>query len=561
MTTKAMISSGRSWRIATALALTATVCGMLLGGMSAWFLGSVALAGLSASAATFNFHIPAALIRLFAVGRTGARYGQRLVGHRAALMDQVARRVSLFASLAAMQSVHQAGWQLGDPSRLADYLDDVEDLDFARLRASLPSLTLACAIIALFAATAVITPFALAPILASLLVIVLAAWRAVRPGAINWERARTERREAARLLSADLASAVPLRAERRWQVELDVALRSFQSADEAILVLRRTQAALDMLGAAFGPIACLSVIAAAWVFEGRGERLLVSIFLAFAWLTSGEAMTSASRILIAAIRRRSAEHAIKARSGEARVAGDEAAAISFRIIDLRHERLQRRAPNGRLIGRPISMQARPGCPTVLVGASGCGKTSLLKQIAGWIGDDVFLSDVGAMSPAQRRAMTTVCLHDATVLGDTVRANLFASTQSDETLWSALAAVELDVRLQDAGGLDGWIRQDQLSLGEAQRLNLARAWLSERPIVLLDEPTEHLDEDQGRRILGRLLDHLQTRVVVIASHHGASLPLANVIRLNRAGGLNRAPISEWRSSDCGAGSAQNVNADG
>ena len=316
MTMEAMISSWRSWRIATALALAAVVCGMLLGGMSAWFLGSVALAGLSASAATFNFHTPAALIRLFAVGRTGARYGQRLVGHRAALTDQVARRVSLFASLAASQSVHQAGWQLGDPSRLADYLDDVEDLDFARLRASLPSLTLACAMIALFAATAFITPFALAPILASLLVILLAASRAVRPGAINWERARTERREAARRLSADLASAVPLKAERRWDAELDVALRSFQLADEAILRLRRTQAALDMLGAAFGPIACLSVIAAAWAFEGPSETLLIPLFLAFAWLTTGEAMTGASRILVATIRRRSAENAIKARSGE-----------------------------------------------------------------------------------------------------------------------------------------------------------------------------------------------------------------------------------------------------
>jgi ATP-binding cassette subfamily C protein CydC len=167
---------------------------------------------------------------------------------------------------------------------------------------------------------------------------------------------------------------------------------------------------------------------------------------------------------------------------------------------------------------------------VLIGASGCGKTSLLKQIAGWIGDDVFISDAGAMPSAQRRTMTTLCLHDAAVLDDTVRANLFAGSQSDETLWRALAAVELDVRLQSAGGLDGWIRQDQLSLGEAQRLNLARAWLSERPIVLLDEPPEHLDKDQGRRILGRLLDHLQTKVVVIASHHSAGLTLANVVRL-------------------------------
>ena len=535
MTTDAMISSRRSWRIATALALGAAVCGMLLGGMSTWFLGSVALAGLSASAATFNFHIPAALIRLFAIGRTGARYGQRLVGHRAALMDQVVRRVSLFASLAASQSVRQAGWQLGDPSRLADYLDDVEDLDFARLRASLPSLTLGCAMIALFAATAFITPFALVPILASLVVILLAASQAVRPSTINWERARIERREATRRLSADLASAVPLKAERRWQAELDAALRSFQLADEAILRLRRTQAALDMLGAAFGPIACLSVIATAWAFEGPRETLLVPVFLAFAWLTTGEAMTGASRILIAAIRRRSAENAIKARSGEARIAGNEATAIPPKICELRHERLQRRAPNGRPIGRPISVDARSGYPAVLVGASGCGKTSLLKQIAGWIGDDVFISDAGAMSSAQRRIMTTLCLHDAAVLDDTVRANLFAGSQSDETLWRALAAVELDVRLQSAGGLDGWIRQDQLSLGEAQRLNLARAWLCECSIVLLDEPTEHLDECQGRRILGRLIDHLQTKVIVIASHHGAGLALANVIRLDPAAG--------------------------
>jgi ATP-binding cassette, subfamily C, bacterial CydC len=532
MTTEAMISSRRSWRIATALALTAMMCGMLLGGMSAWFLGSVALAGLSTSAATFNFHIPAALIRLFAVGRTGARYGQRLVGHRAALVDQVARRVSLFASLAASQSVRRAGWQLGDPSRLADYLDDVEDLDFARLRASLPSLTLACAMISLFAATAFIAPFVLVPILAFLLVILLAASRAVRPGAISWERARAERREAARRLSADLASAVPLKAEGRWQAELDAALGSFQLADEAILRLRRTQAALDMLGAAFGPIACLSVIATACAFEGPRETLLVPVFLAFAWLTTGEAMTGTSRILVAAIRRRSAENAIKARSGEPRLAGNTATVIPPRICELHHERLQRRAPNGRAIGRPISVEARSGCPTMLVGASGCGKTSLLKQIAGWIGDDVFISDAAAMSPAQRRALTTLSLHDAAVLNDTVRANLFAGSQSDETLWRALAAVELAERLQGAGGLDGWIRQDQLSLGEAQRLNLARAWLCECSIVLLDEPTEHLDECQGRRILGRLIDHLQTSVVVIASHHSVGLTLANVISLDR-----------------------------
>ena len=68
----------RLWRQAALFAAAALLCGVLLGGLSAWFLGSVALAGLTAAAYSFNFHIPAALVRLFAVGRTAARYGERL---------------------------------------------------------------------------------------------------------------------------------------------------------------------------------------------------------------------------------------------------------------------------------------------------------------------------------------------------------------------------------------------------------------------------------------------------------------------------------------------------
>ncbi|TIU28456.1 MAG: ABC transporter, partial [Mesorhizobium sp.] len=116
-------SSRTSWRLATGFAFAALACAILLGGVSAWLLGSVAIAGLSAAALTFNFHMPAAFIRLFAIGRTAARYGERLTGHRAALADQVAHRVELFAAMASVPAVRRAGWQLGDDARLADYLD------------------------------------------------------------------------------------------------------------------------------------------------------------------------------------------------------------------------------------------------------------------------------------------------------------------------------------------------------------------------------------------------------------------------------------------------------
>ncbi len=95
---------------------------------------------------------------------------------------------------------------------------------------------------------------------------------------------------------------------------------------------------------------------------------------------------------------------------------------------------------------------------------------------------------------------------------------------------ALEAVELEARIKAAGGLDAWITQDSLSLGEAQRLNLARAWLSDRPIVLLDEPAEHLDHAQGQRILARLAERLRDRIVVLSSHRATTLPDAVTIGL-------------------------------
>lgn len=73
--------------------------------------------------------------RMFAMARTAAKYGERLVGHKAALLDQVSRRAALFSAMAAAPKVRSAGWQLGDQDRLADFIDDVENLDFARLRA------------------------------------------------------------------------------------------------------------------------------------------------------------------------------------------------------------------------------------------------------------------------------------------------------------------------------------------------------------------------------------------------------------------------------------------
>ena len=521
-------SDRAAWRAAAALAVLGVAFGLLLGGLSAWFLGSVALAGLTAAAFTFNFHIPGALVRLFAIGRTVAKYGERLVGHKAALADQVTRRSELFRTMAAAPATRGSGWQLGDEARLADYLDDVEDLDYGRLRIDMPAMAAGFGLAATATATAFVAPLALAPIGLKVALLLVSALWLTKKGMPLLQARRVSQRAGAQRLGAALASAVPLKAEARLEAECGDALATLTAAETATVRLVTAQARFDAMAGMVGPAALLCVVVAAWLSGLRGEALLLPVFVAFAWLALGETLHGAARIIAAQLRRRLARSELSVWTGTG-----ENAVIETRttlVTALKLEALQPRAPDGRALGGKLTLDLQAGRPTVLKGASGIGKTSLLKQIAGWTGNDALASGDRSVSVAERQAMSCFSPHDAAILADTVRANLFAPDASDAELRAALTAVEMAGRIDEAGGLDAWITQDALSLGEAQRLNLARAWLTDRPVVLLDEPTEHLDARQGARIVTRLLDHLADRIVVLSSHVAAAMPRTVTVQM-------------------------------
>ncbi len=511
------------WRLAILLAVVASVSGVLLTGISVWFLGAVALAGLGPAALAFNFHIPAALVRLFALSKTLGKYGERVVGHRAALLDQVKRRARLFTAMAQAPSTRAAGWQLGNQDRLSDYMEDVEDVDYERLRVGMPATILLAGIVALAAATAWLTPLALLPIALLSLALTATLRRLVPVVDRQWRSVRSSQRAAGRLLGTALAAVVPLQAERAFSNILTTAFAYFNDAEAGRLAQRRALAMLDMLAGLAGPLAALSVLVAAWHAGARDSALLVPAFLGFGWLALGETAHSVSRIALGRVRERAAREGLQDWSTETKLKTTPTP-LPAMLQNLTLRNVPRQTPDGRGLGRPINLGFRAGHPTALVGASGTGKTTLLKQIAGWIGNDSngqFAGDGVVMLGAYRRAASHLCLHDAAILSDTVRENLFAPGATEEACWLALAAVELDGRFAD--GLDGWISQDMLSLGEAQRLNLARALLSEAPLVLLDEPVEHLDFDQAARILKRVLSQLADRVVIFSSHAEYAVP--------------------------------------
>jgi ATP-binding cassette, subfamily C, bacterial CydC len=507
------------WPLAVVLAVAASASGILLTGISVWFLGAVALAGLGPAALAFNFHTPAAFVRLFALSKTLGKYGERVAGHRAALLDQVKRRAQLFIAMTRAPAVRAAGWQLGNQDRLSDYMADVEDVDYARLRVGMPAAVLTAGIALLAGATAWLTPLALVPIVL-LSVAVMATLRHLMPGVgQQWATVRSSQRKAGRLLGEGLASAVPLQAERAFSGILSVAFAHFHDAEAGRLAQRRALAVLDMFAGLAGPLAALSVLAAAWLAGDRGSALLIPAFLGFGWLALGETANGVSRIVLGKVRERAAREGLKDWSTVA--APETSPTFSPAVLQrLMLKNIPRQTPDGRCLGEAINLTFRAGHPIALVGESGTGKTTLLKQIAGWIGADnsgQFIGDGIVMLSAYRRAAAHLCLHDAAIVSDTIRENLFAPDASETECWQALAAVELDARFAGAGGLDAWISQDMLSLGEAQRLNLARALLSDAPLVLLDEPVEHLDSNQASRILKRVLSRLENRIVIYSSH--------------------------------------------
>src|SRR5664279_1470171 len=396
-------------------------------------------------------------------------------------------------------------------------MEDVEDVDYERLRVGMPSAILIAGIVALAVATAWLAPLALVPI-ALLALLLTATLRRLMPTVDRqWRSVRSSQRSAGRLLGTALASVVPLQAERVFPDILNISFIHFSDAEAGRLAQRRGLAMLDMLAGLAGPLATVSVLVAAWHAGERGSALLIPAFLGFGWLALGETANSVSRIVLGRVRERAAREGLNDWSTEAALKTTPTPSpVVLQTLTLRN--VPRQTPDGRSLGRPINLSFRAGHPTALVGASGTGKTTLLKQIAGWIGTDnngQFVSDGVVMLGGYRRAASHLSLHDAAILSDTVRENLFAPDASEQECWRALAAVELDGRF--AEGLDGWICQDVLSLGEAQRLNLARALLNDAPLVLLDEPVEHLDLDQGARILQRVLARLANRIVVYSSH--------------------------------------------
>jgi PrtD family type I secretion system ABC transporter len=240
-------------------------------------------------------------------------------------------------------------------------------------------------------------------------------------------------------------------------------------------------------------------------------------------------------------------------------AARESLAGLFDAVEREPEPVKLPRPQGRLAVEGVSCQAprtrepilrnvsfalEPGEACAVIGPSGAGKSTLCRLIVGaWKpmaghvrldGADTYAWDSEDLGPHTGYLPQEVELFPGTVAENIAR---FGEIDSEAVLRAAeLAGVqEMILRLPDGYETDVGPHADRISLGQRQRLGLARALFGDPALVVLDEPNSNLDE-VGDRALIDALRHLKSlgRTVVIVSHRAEILKSADKILILRDG---------------------------
>ncbi|AXT86599.1 thiol reductant ABC exporter subunit CydC [Aeromicrobium sp. A1-2] len=197
----------------------------------------------------------------------------------------------------------------------------------------------------------------------------------------------------------------------------------------------------------------------------------------------------------------------------------------------------------RSITAPISFELRRGDLLGITGSSGAGKSTLAMTLLKLVesrGGSIRLggTDLADLSGSSVRTRIGMSGQDDTVFDTTIRENLrIADPAADETaLLAALDRAGLAAFVRGLPeGLDTPVGEHggELSGGERQRLSIARLLLARRDVIILDEPTEHLDPSTAAALLDDIVGLARDHAVLVISHSGLALDRCDRV-INLAG---------------------------
>jgi ATP-binding cassette subfamily C protein CydCD len=535
-------SPGRhlTWRLAlAAIAGTlAAVCAIALTGTAAWLISRAAQ-----HPPVLELIVAITAVRAFGIGRGVFRYGERLAGHDAALRILAGLRVAAYRRLERLAPAGLAAFRSGDlVSRLVADIDGLAD---RWLRVLLPYLVAGAAGAATVAAMAALLPQAGVVVALSLLAAALLAPWIAGLVARRAERQVTPLRGQLAAASLDLLRGVGELVAFGAQ---DAALQQVSAAD---LEMSRSE---SRSGLGRGTGAAVAVLAAGVAVWGS---LLLGIGAVRSGALPGVALAVVVLVPLAAHELFSglspaAQQIPRIRSAAARVADVLSAPDPVREVvlskagsatagpawpeprcDIRIEGLTAAwRHDGPDVLRGISLWVPAGRRIAITGPSGSGKTTLAMVLLRFLdpsGGTVTLGgvDITALEGDAVRRIIGLCAQDAHIFDSTLAENLRLARPgagSDELRDALRRARLLDWADSLPDGLDTLVGEygARLSGGQRQRLALARVLLADFPVVVLDEPTEHLDEQTAAALTHDLLEETRGRSVLLITHRTVHL---------------------------------------
>jgi ATP-binding cassette subfamily C protein CydC len=513
---------------------------------------ALALAGLSAWLITRAWQMPPVLdlsiavvaVRAFAISRGVLHYCERLASHDTALRAAGTARAQIYYRLA--HGPADVATRLHSGELVARVGADVDQLADLLVRALLPFSVAAVLAVAAIAVVGTISPLAAAILAICLLVAgILAPWLASRAAAAQEVIARQH--HSARDVSAMLAleHAPELRVAGRLPGLVAESQRRQRDWGDAIDGAARPAALAEAIPTAAIGVSVLGAVVAGIGMAGTVAPTTLAVLMLLP-LSAFEATIPLPAAAIQLTRSRlAARRLLDLTPPDNAVPTAGAAPIRaaapphplptgrLRATNIRAAHPGCRAPAA------VTVDLPPGARLAVTGPSGSGKTTLLMTLAGLLaplGGEVTLSGtpLHLFCESELRSAIGFFAEDAHMFATTVRDNLLVARGDcpDYKLAAALRSVGLEVWLAGLpNGLDTVLSAgaQALSAGQRRRLLLARALISPARIVLLDEPTEHLDATDAEPILrtllkshGGLMGAEQT--VVVATHH-----LSNNIR--------------------------------
>jgi len=476
-------------------------------------------------------------VRTFGMARPVFRYWERLRSHDVALADLANRRTTAYQRLIPLTPARLG--RRGRADLLTWVVDDLSDVVDAQVRVTVPVLS---ALMASIVATVVIAT--LLP-MAALVVAAMAILTAPVLGLGWWLETRSQqtllgaRAEVARvtaLVSGNASELQAIGAVRRAQTWLAAAHADVSRAAQRQSHGRALAAGLLLLLTAAGTVAMTAVVLPA---VGGTISTPVAALLILTPLALGDAFSTLPDVVRALARSQAStarlrtlldqQPAVRANGSQPLEPQTAQSGMPPRISV--SELTAAWSGTTAQVG-PVDLRIEPGDRLAITGPNGCGKSTLLAVLARALdptGGSYRLGDQDALTVelAAARRMFAVLDDEPHVFASTLRANLELARpgSADPDLLEALGRAglaqwfaELDAGLDTIIGTGG----RGVSGGERARIGLARAVLSQRPVLLLDEPVAHLDHATADAVMGDLTRSTTGQSVIMVSHRSDGL---------------------------------------